>query len=167
MKASQWPKIGTRERRRKGRGALNLRITSFTGNSERQNFNPTVHRGTPHKGVGRGRPSAVCSPLAVLERSAARPVQCRVIGRSDYKGRRIAQGPDHRGSTVVTVAATVAGGLASAPKRGAPKTRRSFYTLARFQLVTYLVTYRLKNTLRPLEHRRSEYFRCVPVILRL
>ncbi|GBP15707.1 hypothetical protein EVAR_93902_1 [Eumeta japonica] len=39
-KASQWRKIGTRGRRSKGRGALNLRITSFAGNAERQSFVP-------------------------------------------------------------------------------------------------------------------------------
>ncbi|GBP18910.1 hypothetical protein EVAR_20442_1 [Eumeta japonica] len=37
-KASQWRKIGSRVRRRKGRGALNLRIASFAGNSERRSF---------------------------------------------------------------------------------------------------------------------------------
>ncbi|GBP69725.1 hypothetical protein EVAR_79960_1 [Eumeta japonica] len=37
-KALKWPKIGTRQRRRKGRGVLNLRITSLKSNSERQNF---------------------------------------------------------------------------------------------------------------------------------
>ncbi|GBP06229.1 hypothetical protein EVAR_3581_1 [Eumeta japonica] len=36
-KASQWRKIGPRERR-KGRGVSNLRITSFAGNSERPSF---------------------------------------------------------------------------------------------------------------------------------
>ncbi|GBP82121.1 hypothetical protein EVAR_43467_1 [Eumeta japonica] len=35
-KASQWRKIGTQRKRRKSRGMFNLRITSFTGNSERQ-----------------------------------------------------------------------------------------------------------------------------------
>ncbi|GBP23283.1 hypothetical protein EVAR_75996_1 [Eumeta japonica] len=39
-KASQWRKIGTRGRR-KGRYTLNLRITSFAANSERQTFVPT------------------------------------------------------------------------------------------------------------------------------
>ncbi|GBP19306.1 hypothetical protein EVAR_79906_1 [Eumeta japonica] len=34
----QWRKIGKRGRRRKGRGALNLCIMSFVGNSERQSF---------------------------------------------------------------------------------------------------------------------------------
>ncbi|GBP50401.1 hypothetical protein EVAR_30109_1 [Eumeta japonica] len=37
-KASQWPKIGTLMRRRKAWRALNLRIASFAGNSERQSF---------------------------------------------------------------------------------------------------------------------------------
>ncbi|GBP31940.1 hypothetical protein EVAR_18479_1 [Eumeta japonica] len=37
-KASQWRKIGTRKGRKKGRGALYLRIASFTGNSERESF---------------------------------------------------------------------------------------------------------------------------------
>ncbi|GBP56464.1 hypothetical protein EVAR_40455_1 [Eumeta japonica] len=37
-KASQWRKTDTWERRRKGRGVLNLRITSFTGNSKGQSF---------------------------------------------------------------------------------------------------------------------------------
>ncbi|GBP94518.1 hypothetical protein EVAR_6194_1 [Eumeta japonica] len=36
--ASQLRKIGARERRRKGRGALNLLIASLAGNSERQSF---------------------------------------------------------------------------------------------------------------------------------
>ncbi|GBP49761.1 hypothetical protein EVAR_81380_1 [Eumeta japonica] len=35
-KASQWREIGTR--RRRGRGVIQLRITSFAGNSERQSF---------------------------------------------------------------------------------------------------------------------------------
>ncbi|GBP18816.1 hypothetical protein EVAR_93244_1 [Eumeta japonica] len=35
-KASQWRKTTTRGRRRKSRGALNLRIVSFAGSSERQ-----------------------------------------------------------------------------------------------------------------------------------
>ncbi|GBP83860.1 hypothetical protein EVAR_64125_1 [Eumeta japonica] len=37
-KVSQRRKIGTRGRRRKGRGLLNLRIRSFAGNSKRQSF---------------------------------------------------------------------------------------------------------------------------------
>ncbi|GBP27287.1 hypothetical protein EVAR_77301_1 [Eumeta japonica] len=37
-KASQWHKIGRRRRRRKGRGTLNLRITSFAGNPDWQSF---------------------------------------------------------------------------------------------------------------------------------
>ncbi|GBP62612.1 hypothetical protein EVAR_46451_1 [Eumeta japonica] len=37
-KASQWRKIETQGRRRKGRRMLNLRITSIAGNSELQNF---------------------------------------------------------------------------------------------------------------------------------
>ncbi|GBP30471.1 Sodium-coupled monocarboxylate transporter 1 [Eumeta japonica] len=37
-KATRWLKLGTRGRRKKGRGASNLRITSFAGNSERQKF---------------------------------------------------------------------------------------------------------------------------------
>ncbi|GBP06134.1 hypothetical protein EVAR_3519_1 [Eumeta japonica] len=43
-KAWRWRKKGTRERRRKGRGVLSLRITSFAGKSERQSFvRCTVH----------------------------------------------------------------------------------------------------------------------------
>ncbi|GBP30702.1 Tektin-5 [Eumeta japonica] len=38
MKTSQWCKMCTRGRRMKGRGALNLCIAPFAGNSERQNF---------------------------------------------------------------------------------------------------------------------------------
>ncbi|GBP56050.1 hypothetical protein EVAR_43812_1 [Eumeta japonica] len=37
-KASQWRKVCTRRRRKKGRGELNPRITSFAGNSERRSF---------------------------------------------------------------------------------------------------------------------------------
>ncbi|GBP92163.1 Charged multivesicular body protein 7 [Eumeta japonica] len=37
-KPSQWHFIGTRRRRRKGRGASNLRTASFVGNSERQSI---------------------------------------------------------------------------------------------------------------------------------
>ncbi|GBP21396.1 hypothetical protein EVAR_11997_1 [Eumeta japonica] len=37
-KTSQRHKMGKRSRRRTGRGALNLRIASFAGNSERQSF---------------------------------------------------------------------------------------------------------------------------------
>ncbi|GBP54123.1 hypothetical protein EVAR_46488_1 [Eumeta japonica] len=37
-KASQWRKIGTRERKGKGRGALNLRIVSFADDSQGQSF---------------------------------------------------------------------------------------------------------------------------------
>ncbi|GBP95928.1 hypothetical protein EVAR_67416_1 [Eumeta japonica] len=36
--ASQWRKIETRRRTKKGRGALYLRIASFPGNAERQSF---------------------------------------------------------------------------------------------------------------------------------
>ncbi|GBP90085.1 hypothetical protein EVAR_50078_1 [Eumeta japonica] len=53
-KTSQWRKTGKRGRRRKNRGALNLRIESFAGNSQRQSFvrctflqmalQPTVNR---------------------------------------------------------------------------------------------------------------------------
>ncbi|GBP55517.1 hypothetical protein EVAR_36240_1 [Eumeta japonica] len=53
-KASQWRKIGTRRSRRKGRGALNLRIASFARNSEQQSFvrctvpQPAVRAPTSH-----------------------------------------------------------------------------------------------------------------------
>ncbi|GBP32697.1 hypothetical protein EVAR_16860_1 [Eumeta japonica] len=44
-KASQRHEVGNRGRRRKGRAALNLRITSIAGNSERQSFvGYTVHK---------------------------------------------------------------------------------------------------------------------------
>ncbi|GBP14209.1 hypothetical protein EVAR_7637_1 [Eumeta japonica] len=44
MKASQWRKIGTQGRKKKGRGELNLRTASFASNSERQSFvHYTVH----------------------------------------------------------------------------------------------------------------------------
>ncbi|GBP15762.1 hypothetical protein EVAR_93944_1 [Eumeta japonica] len=40
IKASQWRKIGTPGRRRRGRGALYLRIASFADTSEGQSFVP-------------------------------------------------------------------------------------------------------------------------------
>ncbi|GBP88760.1 MAP kinase-activated protein kinase 2 [Eumeta japonica] len=42
-KATQWRKIGMRGRRRKGRGALNLRVASFTGNPQESFVRCTVH----------------------------------------------------------------------------------------------------------------------------
>ncbi|GBP23689.1 Band 4.1-like protein 3 [Eumeta japonica] len=58
-KVSQWRKFGTRERRRKGRGMSNLRITLIAGNSERQSF---------RKARGGDLLDSVCDALDLLEK---------------------------------------------------------------------------------------------------